>query len=78
MRTILAALVLFFAFLTLLLLMGEAAGHNRVLASWYGPGLYGNRMACGGRLTTSTWGVAHKALPCGTRVLITERRDDDG
>ncbi len=37
-------------------------------ASWYGPGLYGNRMACGQRLTTSTQGVAHKTLPCGTLV----------
>ena len=37
-------------------------------ASWYGPGLYGNRTACGQTLTSSTHGVAHKSLPCGTRV----------
>lgn len=37
-------------------------------ASWYGPGLYGNPLACGGRLSTSTWGVAHKSYRCGTRV----------
>ena len=39
-------------------------------ASYYGPGLYGNGMACGGTLTTSTRGVAHKTLPCGTRVTL--------
>lgn len=44
------------------------------VASWYGPGLYGNPLACGGRLTTSTFGVAHKTLPCGTRVRLCARR----
>ena len=28
-------------------------------ATWYGPGLYGNRTACGKRLRRSTLGVAH-------------------
>jgi rare lipoprotein A len=41
-------------------------------ASWYGPGLYGNGLACPhtGVLTPSTWGVANKWLPCGTRIHI--------
>jgi hypothetical protein len=39
-------------------------------ASWYGPGLYGNRTACGQRLTPGLRGVAHKRLPCGTRVTF--------
>lgn len=40
-------------------------------ASWYGPGLYGNGTACGKvTLRRSTIGLAHKTLPCGTRVLI--------
>jgi rare lipoprotein A (peptidoglycan hydrolase) len=43
---------------------------KRRMASWYGPGLYGNEMACGGKLTKSTFGVAHKSLPCGTKVAI--------
>jgi rare lipoprotein A len=43
-------------------------------ASWYGPGLYGNSLACGGTLSTSTWGVAHKSLPCGTRLTICYQR----
>jgi rare lipoprotein A len=37
-------------------------------ASWYGPGLYGNRTACGQTLRASTIGVAHRKLPCGTVV----------
>ena len=40
------------------------------LATWYGPGLYGNRTACGQRLDTETLGVAHRSLPCGTKVNI--------
>ena len=39
-------------------------------ASWYGPGLYGNGVACGGTLKPSTMGVAHKTLPCGTKLTI--------
>ncbi len=43
---------------------------KRRMATWYGPGLYGNEMACGGKLTQDTFGVAHKTLPCGTKVTI--------
>lgn len=39
-------------------------------ATWYGPGLYGNRTACGQKLTKKTIGVAHRKLPCGTRVAF--------
>jgi rare lipoprotein A len=39
-------------------------------ASWYGPGLYGNSTACGGALTAWRLGVAHKSLPCGTKVTF--------
>ena len=39
-------------------------------ASWYGPGLYGNKLGCGGTLTPSTVGVANKSLPCGTKVVF--------
>jgi rare lipoprotein A len=44
------------------------------VASWYGPGLYGNHLACGGTLQPGTVGVAHKALPCGTKVRLCVRR----
>src|SRR4051794_13946631 len=39
-------------------------------ATWYGPGFYGRRMACGGRLTRTTVGGAHRKLPCGTPVEV--------
>lgn len=40
------------------------------LATWYGPGFYGNTTACGQRLGYETLGVAHRSLPCGTKVNI--------
>jgi peptidoglycan hydrolase-like protein with peptidoglycan-binding domain len=39
-------------------------------ATWYGPGFYGRRTACGQVLRTGTIGVAHKTLPCGTLVTF--------
>jgi len=39
-------------------------------ASYYGPGLYGNGVACGGTLMPDTIGVANKTLPCGTKVKL--------
>lgn len=47
-----------------------ASGMLRQRATWYGPGLWGNRTACGVKLTKRTIGVAHKKLPCGTRVAF--------
>jgi hypothetical protein len=42
--------------------------------SWYGPGFYGNGGACGmlgpDGLTKDTVGVAHRTLPCGTKVTF--------
>ena len=51
----------------------RAIVYRRVAASYYGPGLYGNRLACGGRLHRGTIGVAHKSLPCGTKVHLRYR-----
>lgn len=42
-------------------------------ATWYGPGLYGNTTACGQVLRPRTVGVAHRSLPCGTRVKFLYR-----
>jgi rare lipoprotein A (peptidoglycan hydrolase) len=39
-------------------------------ASYFGPGLYGNRTACGQVLSPRTRGVAHRTLPCGTAVPV--------
>lgn len=41
--------------------------------SCYGPGLYGNRTACGQILRPDTIGVAHKTKPCGTRLQFRGR-----
>ena len=51
-----------------------------VVASWYGPGFFENRLPCWPWLKANglpiqflpdTWGVAHKSLPCGTMVTLT-------
>ena len=46
---------------------GGGATRSRVV-TWYGPGWYGRRTACGNTLTSRLMGVAHKTLPCGTVV----------
>ena len=51
-------------------LRGRVYVYRPSLASWYGPGLYGNATACGGTLGAGTLGVAHKWLPCGTKVTL--------
>jgi hypothetical protein len=39
-------------------------------ATWYGPGLFRRQTACGKTLHRSTLGVAHRNLPCGTKVTL--------
>ena len=39
-------------------------------ASYYGPGLYGGGLACGGTLSPGKLGVANKTLPCGANVTL--------
>lgn len=39
-------------------------------ATWFGPGFYGSKTACGLKLTTAVEGVAHRTLPCGTQVEV--------
>ncbi len=40
------------------------------IASWYGPGDYGSRTACGRKLRPTTIGVANRTLKCGTQVAL--------
>jgi peptidoglycan lytic transglycosylase len=56
---------------------GPDTGQTRVtvypsaIATWYGPrGARAEQTACGVRLTKTTLGVAHRTLPCGTRVEL--------
>ena len=53
--------------------IGRLNVYRYALASWYGPGLYGNRTGCGGTLVPGRLGVAHKTLPCGTKVTLKHR-----
>ncbi|PTL55036.1 septal ring lytic transglycosylase RlpA family protein [Paraconexibacter algicola] len=50
--------------------LGRLNVYRRVFVSWYGPGFYGGRTACGQTLGYGTLGVAHKSLPCGTKVTF--------
>jgi len=43
-------------------------------ATFFGPGLYGKKTACGQTLTPLLLGVAHTVLECGTRVSILYQR----
>jgi len=49
---------------------GFMAFQRRAVASWFGPGFYGRRTACGRTMSRRIEGVAHKRLPCGTRVTL--------
>jgi len=40
------------------------------VATYYGPGIFGADTACGQKLTRTLLGVAHKTLPCGTKVTF--------
>ena len=51
----------------------RVSGLRPTHASYFGPGLFGGPMACGGTLQPGTRGVAHKTLPCGTKVVLRYR-----
>jgi rare lipoprotein A (RlpA)-like double-psi beta-barrel protein len=50
--------------------LAPPATSGLVVASWYGPGFYGNRTACGQTYSPAILGVAHRTLPCGTLVTL--------
>ena len=43
-------------------------------ASWYGPGFHGKRTASGERFNTHALTAAHRSLPFGSRVQVTNER----
>lgn len=45
--------------------------HRTGIATWFGPGFYGQATACGQTLTPAVVGVANRTLPCGTLVKVT-------
>lgn len=44
-------------------------------ASWYGPGFHGKKTACGQIYNQNQLTAAHKTLPCGTRVKVTNKKN---
>lgn len=47
--------------------------YRPAVATFYGPGFWGRRTACGERLRRSTLGVASRSLPCGASVSVLYR-----
>jgi rare lipoprotein A len=48
----------------------KPSARSTSIATWFGPGFYGKRTACGQTLTPSVVGVANRTLPCGTLVKV--------
>ena len=48
----------------------KAQVHKSGIATWFGPGFYGQKTACGQTLTPGVVGVANRTLPCGTLVKV--------
>ncbi|OXT02900.1 hypothetical protein B7H23_03205 [Notoacmeibacter marinus] len=44
-------------------------------ASWYGPGFHGKKTASGERFNQNAMTAAHKTLPLGTKVKVTNKRN---
>lgn len=60
------ALALLFAWL----IPVSASAYYGSLASWYGPGFYGNYTASEDVLDYNDWSAAHKTLPFGTKIKV--------
>ena len=52
----------------------RVGAHRTAIATWFGPGFYGQTTACGQTLTPVLVGVANRRLPCGTLVSVSYRR----
>lgn len=50
--------------------LGGSGVFHTAIASFFGPGLYGNRTACGQTLTPTLLGVASRTLRCGTLITF--------
>ena len=47
--------------------------YRPAVATFYGPGFYGHKTACGQTLRRNTLGIASRTLPCGTKVSVLYR-----
>src|SRR3954449_5631169 len=52
----------------------DAKPSQKGVASWYGPGFHGKKTANGERFNTYDLTAAHKTLPFGTQVRVTNGR----
>ena len=61
---------------SLSLLTGQslAAGNSCGTASWYGPGFNGKKSASGERFNQNAMTAAHKTLPFGTKLKVTNQK----
>jgi len=55
--------------------LSAGAASSCGIASWYGPGFHGNRTASGERFNSRALTAAHKSLPFGTRVKVTNQEN---
>jgi len=73
-RDWLTAVIVVLMFVTIMGLAGRVeagTGWHRATSSYYGPADSGGITACSHEhLTNTTRGVAHKTLPCGTRIEL--------
>jgi rare lipoprotein A len=60
------------AFGALAPLAAEAASSCGI-ASWYGPGFHGNLTASGERFNSQALTAAHRSLPFGTKIKVTNQ-----
>ncbi|WP_456685814.1 septal ring lytic transglycosylase RlpA family protein [Bradyrhizobium sp. P5_C11_2] len=51
-----------------------ASGQQAGVASWYGPGFHGRKTANGERFDMNALTAAHRTLPLGTHVRVTNTR----
>ncbi|MER2267425.1 septal ring lytic transglycosylase RlpA family protein [Methylobacterium oxalidis] len=51
----------------------SSASRQSGVASWYGPGFHGRRTANGERFNTHALTAAHRSLPFGTQVRVTNK-----
>jgi rare lipoprotein A len=58
-----------FAFIPVASAAGQCGG-----ASWYGPGFHGKKTASGQKFNENAMTAAHKTLPFGTVVKVTDQR----
>jgi rare lipoprotein A len=79
MRWVLALLIWFaFALFMAVTFHGKARAESGIASVYAVPGrdVYAGRtMACGGKASPAALTAAHKTLPCGTRVRVTNRRN---